>query len=260
VASTASAIANLASETTKTTDATNNLYKVIGGSNASLAGGASNINNINRHMEYLHTNLLTSKTGMDALNNAFEIMGNKKDKAGSISSAFDKSKEKIVEIGNLFTPDKMSTMFSAIPNAFRMAWSDTINIMKQMWAELAQWINTNAKIEIPKTKIGKNEIGGGTVQLRIPRFDVGGSIPNDGSLFFANEKGPEVMANMGSRTGIMNTDQMEAAIANGMAKALAENGQNVTIVMEGDTASLFTAMVKENDNAIRRTNSSPLRR
>lgn len=260
VASTASALANLASETTKTTDATNNLYKVIGGSNASLAGGASNINDINRHMEYLHTNLLTSKTGMDALNNAFEIMGNKKDKAGSISSAFDKSKEKIAEIGNLFTPDKMSTMFSAIPNAFRMAWTDTINIMKQMWAELAQWINTNAKIEIPKTKIGKNEIGGGTVQLRIPRFDIGGSIPNDGSLFFANEKGPEVMANMGARTGIMNTDQMEAAIANGMAKALAANGQNVTIVLEGDTASLFTAMVKENDNAIRRTNSSPLRR
>ena len=154
----------------------------------------------------------------------------------------------------------MSSMFSAIPKAFMYAWKDALNVMKVMWTELANWINANAKIEIPKTKIGKNEIGGGTVQLRIPRFDVGGSIPNDGSLFFANEKGPEVMANMGARTGIMNTDQMEAAIANGMAKALAANGLNVTVVLEGDTASLFTAMVKENDNAIRRTNTSPLRR
>ena len=213
-----------------------------------------------RNIENLNTKLLVTKEGLDRIVAAVDEIGNRKDKTNGLKDSFDGVKGKVDEIGNLFSPEKMSSMFSAIPKAFQMAWYDTINIMKQMWAELAQWINTNAKIEIPKTKIGKNEIGGGTVQLRIPRFDVGGSIPNDGSLFFANEKGPEVMANMGSRTGIMNTDQMEAAIANGMAKALAENGQNVTIVMEGDTASLFTAMVKENDNAIRRTNSSPLRR
>lgn len=213
-----------------------------------------------RNIENLNTKLLVTKDGLDRIITAVNEIGNRKDKTNSLKDSFDGVKGKVDEIGNLFTPDKLSTMFAGIPKAFQMAWADTINIMKQMWAELAQWINTNAKIEIPKTKIGKNEIGGGTIQLRIPRFDVGGSIPNDGSLFFANEKGPEVMANMGSSTGIMNTDQMEAAIANGMARALAANGQNVTVVLEGDTASLFTAMVKENDNAIRRTNSSPLRR
>ena len=213
-----------------------------------------------RNIENLNTKLLVTKEGLDRIVAAVDEIGNRKDKTNILKDSFDGVKGKVEEIGSIFSFDNMSSMFSAIPKAFMYAWKDALNVMKIMWTELANWINANAKIEIPKTKIGKNEIGGGTVQLRIPRFDVGGSIPNDGSLFFANEKGPEVMANMGSRTGIMNTDQMEAAIANGMAKALAENGQNVTIVMEGDTASLFTAMVKENDNAIRRTNSSPLRR
>lgn len=213
-----------------------------------------------RNIENLNTKLLTTQTGLERIIAAVDEIGNRKDKTNSLKDSFDGVKGKVEEIGTLFSFDNMSNMFSAIPNAFLFAWKDALNVMKIMWTEIANWINANAKIEIPKTKIGKNEIGGGTVQLRIPRFDVGGSIPNDGSLFFANEKGPEVMANMGSSTGIMNTDQMETAIANGMMRAIANGGMNVTVVLEGDTASLFTAMVKENDNAIRRTNSSPLRR
>lgn len=258
--STANAVSGLSDETTKATNATNELLRMIGNSNASLVGGASNITNINKHMAYLHTNLLTSKTGLDALNNALDVMSAKKDKANMFAGIFDGAKEKINEVTNVLTPDKLTMMFAGIPEAFKEIWKNALNITKVMWVEMANWINTNAKIDIPKVKIGTKELGGSTVQLRVPRFDVGGSIPNDGSLFFANEKGPEVMANMGTSTGIMNTDQMEAAIANGMMRAIANGGMNVTVVLEGDTASLFTAMVKENDNAIRRTNSSPLRR
>ena len=49
----------------------------------------------------------------------------------------------------------------------------------------------------------------------------GGSVPNRGSLILANEAGPEVVANMGGATGIMNTSQMEAAIANGNTAVVA---------------------------------------
>lgn len=43
----------------------------------------------------------------------------------------------------------------------------------------------------------------------------GGSVPNIGSLILAGESGPEVVANMGNRTGVMNVQQMEAAVSNG---------------------------------------------
>lgn len=51
--------------------------------------------------------------------------------------------------------------------------------------------------------------------LKAIGFAEGGSVMNNGSLILAGEAGPEVVANMGNRTGVMNVDQMEAAVANG---------------------------------------------
>lgn len=212
-----------------------------------------------RNIENLNTKLILTKTGLERITTAIDEIGNRKDKTRTLHDAFDGVKGKVEEVGNLFTMENMDNMFSAIPKAFRMAWQDAVNIMKSVWAEMANWINQNAQLEIPKVKVGNQELGGQKVRVQVPRFDVGGSIPNNGNLFFANESGAEVVANMGSRTGVMNTDQMEAAIANGMMKALAANGQNVTVVLEGDASSFFSAMVKENNNAIMRVGASPLR-
>lgn len=43
----------------------------------------------------------------------------------------------------------------------------------------------------------------------------GGMVPNKGQLIQVNERGPEIVANMGSHTGIMNVNQMQEAVANG---------------------------------------------
>ena len=212
-----------------------------------------------RNIENLNTKLILTGTGLERITTAIDEIGNKKDKTRTLHEAFDGVKGKVEEVGNLFTMENMDNMFSAIPKAFRMAWQDAVNILKSVWAEMANWINQNAQLEIPKVKVGNNDYGGQKVRIQVPRFDVGGSIPNNGNLFFANESGAEVVANMGSRTGVMNTDQMETAIANGMMKALAANGQNVTVVLEGDASSFFSAMVKENNNAIMRVGASPLR-
>ena len=212
-----------------------------------------------RAIENLNTKLLTTKTGIESISLAMDEVGNKKDKTTVLKDSFDGVKAKVEEVSSLFTMDNMNMMFSAIPKAFRIAWQEAVNIMKSVWSEMASWINNNARIEIPKTKVADKEFGGQSVQLKIPRFDIGGSIPNNGNLFFANESGAEVVANMGSRTGVMNTDQMEQAIANGMMKALAAGGQNVTVVLEGDASSFFSAMVRENNNAIMRVGASPLR-
>lgn len=225
---------------------------------ADISGG-SGLKETVQQMALLHTNILNSKDGMEKLNAAFEAAG-KKDKSSGVNDTYEIVKSKMNDIGSVFSEDNMDSMVSSIPKAMKLAWSDALEIMKEMWIEMARWINENVKIEVPKVKANGKDFGGQTVQVRVQKFDVGGSIPNTGNLFFANESGPEVVANMGSRTGIMNTDQMEAAIANGMARALAANGQNVTVVLQGDASSLFTAMVKENNNTIMRTGASPLRR
>lgn len=227
--------------------------------NAALTSSKSNIDNVTRSIGRMRDDLIKSKTGLDSLNNAFDTMGDKKDKTNTLSDTFDNVKIKMNEVSSMFSKEKMGSMLSSIPQAFQIAWSDAILVMKNMWSQMAQWINTNAMIEVPKTKVGNTEIGGQTVRLKVSKFDVGGSIPNSGSIFVANERGPEVVANMGRSTGIMNTDQMEEAIASGMMKALASSNQNVQVILNGDAASFFTAMVKENNSSIMRTGASPLR-
>lgn len=222
------------------------------------AASGNRIGEAAKKVAELQANIFSSQKSMEKLNSTFEE-SSKQDKSAGFNQTFDLVKERMSDIGSMFSMENMNGMLSTVPKAFKAAWGDALNIMRSMLAEMANWINTNALIEIPKVKLGEKEFGGQTMRVKVSKFDVGGSIPNNGSLFIANEKGPEVMANMGSRTGIMNTDQMEAAIANGMAKALANGGQNVTVVLEGNAADFFNAMVKENNNAIMRVGASPLR-
>lgn len=53
-----------------------------------------------------------------------------------------------------------------------------------------------------------------------PQFATGGMMPNNGSLLVAGEAGPEIVANLGNSTGVMNVDQMRSAIRDGMLEAI----------------------------------------
>lgn len=93
-------------------------------------------------------------------------------------------------------------------------------------------------------------------------FASGGSIENNGSLFIAGEAGPEIVADMGSRTGVMNVDQMEAAVANGnigvinavyaMANMIVQAVDSLDMDVTLDGESMADAMYKYNQNASRR--------
>lgn len=66
-------------------------------------------------------------------------------------------------------------------------------------------------------------IGLGPVNLRIspvslPRLASGG-IVDAGQLFIAREAGPELVANIGNRTAVMNNDQIVDSVENGVARA-----------------------------------------
>ena len=269
-------------EAKEAAQSTNVLYKILNTGASSLPSGGGNVKLVAESMKHLNTQSLVAKAGIEQLNASIdnvskqkdktknsvaEIEGNMKNISGMIgntmSVAFqtiDTAKQNLVNsMNNMFSADMWSNVLSAVPKAFRQMWTDSINVMKQMWSEMARWINTNAKLDIPKVKVGNGEVGGGQIQVRVPKFETGGAIPNDGSLFVANERGAEVVANMGRSTGVMNTDQMEAAVANGMMRAFASGSQNIQVVLNGDAADFFTAMVKQNNNSIMRTGASPLR-
>ena len=85
----------------------------------------------------------------------------------------------------------------------------------------------------------------------------GGGFPSAGSLFIAGEAGPEFVGNIGGSTGVMNTDQMAAAMYTAMAAALSANPQGGgDIYLDGEV--IYKNVVRRNNNHVRSVGRSAL--
>ena len=91
-----------------------------------------------------------------------------------------------------------------------------------------------------------------TRALTIPSNNMyaNGGFPDTGSMFIANERGPELVGNIGGRTAVANNDMIVQAIENasyrGMTMALAQGGGNngVSIKIDANSNDLSRALAK----------------
>lgn len=83
-----------------------------------------------------------------------------------------------------------------------------------------------------------------------------GGFPAVGSMFIAGEAGAEWVGNIGGRTGVMNTEQMAAAMYNAMSAALANNPQGGDIYLDGEV--IYRNTVRRNNNHVRAVGRSAL--
>jgi phage-related protein len=79
-------------------------------------------------------------------------------------------------------------------------------------------------------------------EVSLPRLADGGMV-NAGTMFIAGEAGAEVVANIGSRTGVMNTDEMRESVEQGVMDANAE--QNALLREE---ISILRKLLDKNTN------------
>jgi hypothetical protein len=103
----------------------------------------------------------------------------------------------------------------------------------------------------------------GIMGVQYPRFDgwwAEGGFPSTGSLFIANEAGPEMVGTMNGRTAVANNDQIVAGISQGVYEAvrdaMGEGNQAVNVYLDGKQIS--GSVVKNINSETRRTGSSPL--
>lgn len=89
-----------------------------------------------------------------------------------------------------------------------------INALNKLSFDVPDWVPT-----IGGKKFGFNIRNISEVSL--PRLENGGMV-NAGTAFIAGEAGAEVVANIGNRTGVMNTDEMRESVAQGVVDANAE--------------------------------------
>lgn len=87
------------------------------------------------------------------------------------------------------------------------------------------------------------------IKGKIGTFAKGG-YPDEGQMFIANEKGPELVGNIGGRTAVANNDMIVQAIENasyrGMAMAMANNGSsnNVNLKINANSNDLSRALAR----------------
>lgn len=157
-----------------------------------------------------------------------------------------------------------------IGNALKSAWESVKSFAKATGEAIGGFFKENANVIVPVAIGAAIVIGaialapatGGASLGAIALAANGGEFPNTGSLFVAGEAGPEIVANMGSSTGVMNVDQMEAAVANGnlsvvnavyamanmIVRAIDDKDTDVTL----DGESLADKMYRYNQNAANR--------
>ncbi len=84
-------------------------------------------------------------------------------------------------------------------------------------ADIKDFVKKFGSLVGPKASL-VGGIGKGAVMVQISAFADGG-FPTMGSLFIANEAGPEMVGTIGGRPAVANNDQIVAGVANGVASA-----------------------------------------
>ena len=120
------------------------------------------------------------------------------------------------------------------------------NSAKKWWSSNAK-LSTKLNISVPKLTVNWGEVSALGKTFKYPKsfsvkFAANGGIFDQGSLIWAGERGPEVMATAaGGRTGVMNVQQMQDAVYEGVYAAVSAamrgmNGggtQEVNVYLDG---------------------------
>lgn len=106
------------------------------------------------------------------------------------------------------------------------------------------------KIKMPDWVPG---IGGKGFNIpEIPRLASGG-IVNSGQLFIGRENGPELVGNFGSKTGVMNNDQIVGAVSAGVYEAMTaamsvQGGDGQPIIIQLDGRTIYESNVRQDQS------------
>lgn len=159
---------------------------------------------------------------------------------------------------NVITP--ISDFFSGLGSSIQSFMNDPIAAIEEAWLAVSTWFHNSVTMPIANFFIdamngvigainfviralnsmnftipGVNILGqqlfddivvgiSGIAEIAtIPRVEAyaKGGFPRNGSLFFANEQGPEMVGRMGNRTAVANNDQIVSGISSGVRSAIA---------------------------------------
>ena len=146
-------------------------------------------------------------------------------KMSSVSSVTMQTQTAFSLLTGLLTYSVADALFSNMSEDMKKIIAPLTTIISLVTGLSVAWLAMHgamsAGVAVP---VIMGSIGVGIASLKamldINKFADGG-LPNKGSLFIANEAGPELVANIGGgQSGVMNMEQLENAVARGMIVGL----------------------------------------
>lgn len=132
--------------------------------------------------------------------------------------------------------------FDALYNSFFTSTSK----MQSQAAVMAR--NVNKELEkVNNIRVSPKFSPGGSY-VGAPRYAEGG-FPDEGQLFVAREAGAELVGNIGSRTAVVNNQQIVSAVSQGVARAVAGVvGGSTELVVNLDGDVVYRTVIDKNNN------------
>lgn len=136
-----------------------------------------------------------------------------------------------------------------------------VDLLGQAYKKLPTRFETYTTDGTIASSQGKAARAQASMTYMVPLY-AGGGYPGD--LFIANDGGPEMVGRIGSRTAVVNNDQIVAAVSHGVYTAVKEafsdsgSSRGGDTVVQIDGREVFRAVVNQNNSVIRSTGNSPL--
>lgn len=158
-------------------------------------------------------------------------------------------------------------IFSGIGNFFRNALQPIVDSINWIISKSNEILKTNfSEIKLPplvpdpkpkpKPTGSSGGSGGNAYSPNISMYASGG-MPSVGEMFIARESGAELVGNIGSRSAVMNNDQIVQAVSQGVAQAVAsvmnsDGSTTVNLVVNDDVFG--RAIIKSANRTMKNTN------
>lgn len=172
--------------------------------------------------------------------------------------------------GALIASSAMKVDWNAVPNQIRKVMNSVISWVEKGINKVISLINSfGFSWDVPEwlqkvVGFEKFEVGFALSKVSIPRLANGG-IVDEGQAFIARERGPELVGNVGSKTAVMNNDQIVESVSNGvyraMKEAMSENTEDgqieINVYVGGELA--YRDFVKRHNAEVNVKGYSPLK-
>lgn len=172
--------------------------------------------------------------------------------------------------GSLLVGTAMKVDWNAIPNQIKKVMNGVISWVEKGINKVISLINSfGFSWDVPKwlqkvVGFSKFEVGFALSKVNIPRLANGGVV-DEGQAFIARERGPELVGNVGSKTAVMNNDQIVESVSNGVYRAMkeamsenTEDGQTeINVYVGGELA--YRDFVKRHNAEVNVKGYSPLK-